>query len=302
MIKIKKEWERAPWRLIKNDIGVKYFPNRINKRLEELKKKCKQRVNNHSLFSHVAIETISACNNDCSFCPVSIINNKRPLVYMNDSLFKEIIRQLKELNFMGSLLLDINNEPLLDKRLSQRITHIRQILGDDVKISIETNGILLTASKIHRLFESGLNNIYIDDYADCWYDYLLFTKRTRKNLQELDTKKINKNVILTINHRFKKQVLSDRSGKTKGRKFIGIADRNKFCDFPFSSMNINAKGNVIICCRDSYWQEVMGNIENNNLEEIWFSDKYKKVREDFLRDERILSLCQECSSNGSLTI
>jgi len=38
MIKIKKRWGRAPWHLIKNDIGVKYFPNRIKKRLEESKK------------------------------------------------------------------------------------------------------------------------------------------------------------------------------------------------------------------------------------------------------------------------
>ena len=302
MIKIKKEWGRAPWHLIRRDIEIKYFPYRIKKKLEESKKKCKQRVNNHSLFTYVAIETISACNSDCSFYPVSTINNKRPVVYMDDSLFKEIIRQLKELNFTGSLRLDINNEPLLDKRLVPRIAYIRQVLGDDVRVSIETNGILLTVPKIYRFFESGLNSIFIDDYADSWYDYLLFTKRTRENLQELDAKKINKNVILTINHRLKKQVLSDRSGKVKGRKFIGITDREKFCNFPFRSMNINAKGDVIICCRDSYWQKVMGNIQNNKLEEIWFNNEYKEIREAFLKGKRILSLCQKCSSNGSFTI
>lgn len=118
----------------------------------------------------------------------------------------------------------------------------------------------------------------------------------------MDIKKINRNVSLGINHRLKKQILSDRSGKVKGRRVIGITDREKFCDFPFYSMNINPKGDVIICCRDSYWEEIMGNIQKNKLEEIWFNDIFSRARESFLENKRVLPLCQKCSSNGSVTI
>lgn len=173
MIEIKKAWGRSPWTLIKNDIKVRYFPGRIKKILGELKKTYKQKINSRSLFVHVGIETISACNNDCPFCPVSTINNKRPVIFMDDWIFREITKQLKELNFMGSLSLNINNEPLLDNKLFWRIVHIRKDLGDNVQIFIETNGILLKVSKIYRLFELGVGSIHVNDYADSWHEYLL---------------------------------------------------------------------------------------------------------------------------------
>lgn len=301
MIKIKKGWGRSPWALIRNDIKVRYFPDTVKKRLEQLKEECKRKVENRSLFTHVSIETISACNNNCSFCPVSTIHNRRPYSYMDDLLFGKIVQQLKGLNFVGSLCPQINNEPLLDGKIFQRIKHVKQSLQDNVRISVETNGSLLTVSKIYKLFHSGSDRICINDYADCWRDYFLFTKRIGRIFQGLDVVRIKRKVSLEINHRLKTQILADRGGKVKGRK-VGITDREKFCDFPFYQLNINSNGDIFICCRDSYWEGALGNINTQNLKEIWYGEKYTKIRHAFLENRRILSICQKCPSNGSATI
>lgn len=301
MIRIQKGWGRSPWALIRNDIKVRYFPDRIKKRLGQLKEECKRKSTNRSLFTHVSIETISACNNNCSFCPVSTINNKRPVFIMDDLVFRKIVKQLKGVNFIGSLCPQINNEPLLDGKIFERIRYIKQTLRDNVRISVETNGTLLTVSKIYRVFEEGADRICINDYADRRREYLLFTRRIRRILQGLDVNRIKREVSLEINHRLKKQILSDRLGKVKGRK-VGITDREKFCDFPFYQLNINSKGGIFICCRDSYWEGLLGNINTQNIKEIWYAEKYTKIRDAFLENRRILSTCQRCPSNGSATI
>ena len=299
MIKIIKLWDRNPFCLFLNDIRVKYFSKKMAASVERLREKWLNSEN--QLFKQVNIETISLCNNDCSFCPVSTVNNKRPVVYMEDSLFKKIIDNLADIDFKGRIMPDINNEPLLDEKIFQRINYIREKLGDNVTIFIETNGKLLTLEKVYKFFEAGIDQIYIDDYGDNIIKYVFFNQNIRKIFKKIDINKITQNVNLKISHRFKKQLLSDRSGKVKGRK-ISPTDKYKFCDFPFYQLNINPRGEVFICSRDSYWDAITGSVKNNKLEEIWFSEKYTTIRKTLLNNRRILPLCQRCSSNGSITI
>lgn len=299
MIKIKKSWNRNPFSLFFNNIRVKYFPKKIAVSVARLREKWLNSEN--QIFKEVNIETISLCNNNCSFCPVSLVNNKRPRIYMEDEVFKKIIDNLRDLNFQGKIFPYTNNELLLDKKIFQRINYIKEKLGDNVAVSIETNGKLLTLEKIYEFFEVGVDQIYINDYGDDIIRYLFFNRNIRKIFKEIDINKITQTVNLRVSHRLKKQLLSDRGGKVKGRK-INSTDKYKFCDFPFYQLNINPKGEVYICCRDSYWEEIIGDIKNDKLEEIWSNEKYKEIRRGFLNNERICSLCKNCSSNGSITI
>jgi len=126
MIKIKKSWNRNPFYLFFNDIRVKYFPKKIAVSVEKLRKKWLNFEN--QLFKEVCIETISLCNNDCPFCPVSSVNNKRPYLYMKDEIFKKIIDNLVDLNFQGRIFPYANNELLLDKKIFQRVNYIKEKL------------------------------------------------------------------------------------------------------------------------------------------------------------------------------
>ena len=65
-----------------------------------------------------------------------------------------------------------------------------------------------------------------------------------------------------------------------------------FCYFPFVHANIRANKNrqVAPCWRSD---EILGNLNDNTLEEIWNGTAYKELREKFLRGEKPAG-CARC--------
>jgi len=64
------------------------------------------------------------------------------------------------------------------------------------------------------------------------------------------------------------------------------------CNYPFTHFEINnPNGDVTFCCNHHL---VLGNINNQSIEEIWNSEKYQEVRQKFL-DGKIFDVCyKEC--------
>ena len=90
----------------------------------------------------VEIETYTACNRRCSYCPNA--THERPDAFMSEALFASIIDQLSELQFGGRMSFHFYNEPLLDPRLTDFIRHSRQQLPS-IRIVLYSNGDLLPA-------------------------------------------------------------------------------------------------------------------------------------------------------------
>ena len=78
--------------------------------------------NSNKLFMDIEIETINRCNSDCSFCPVNRKTDPRTLHLMDENLFLSIISQLSTICYCGTVCFNINNEPLLDRRIPDFIT------------------------------------------------------------------------------------------------------------------------------------------------------------------------------------
>lgn len=55
-----------------------------------------------------------------------------------------------------------------------------------------------------------------------------------------------------------------------------------FCIFPFVNIATKTDGSVKLCCRS----KSVGNINKQDLKSIWNSERYREVREQFLRGER----------------
>ena len=53
---------------------------------------------------------------------------------------------------------------------------------------------------------------------------------------------------------------------------------DQYCEYPWMSTTVMADGNVVPCTQVSNNELVMGNINENSLEEIWNSDKYNELR------------------------
>jgi radical SAM protein with 4Fe4S-binding SPASM domain len=68
------------------------------------------------------------------------------------------------------------------------------------------------------------------------------------------------------------------------------------CPWIYYSMAIHVNGNVVPCCRDPRGTEVMGNIFEQSLEEIWNGPKFQDLRERVMRDQGSVEICRLCSS------
>jgi MoaA/NifB/PqqE/SkfB family radical SAM enzyme len=64
-----------------------------------------------------------------------------------------------------------------------------------------------------------------------------------------------------------------------------------FCMHPFTGLATREDGSVKVCCRS----HPIGNIQDNNLEEIWNNDTIKRIRKQVLNGERP-SECEPCFS------
>ena len=52
----------------------------------------------------------------------------------------------------------------------------------------------------------------------------------------------------------------------------------QYCEYPWTSSTIMAEGNVVPCTQISNNEIVLGNVNNNSLEEIWNGEKYQELR------------------------
>ncbi len=65
----------------------------------------------------------------------------------------------------------------------------------------------------------------------------------------------------------------------------GIKYMSKICTYPFYHAEINIDGNVSCCCPDFTDFYYLGNIYEQNFEEIWYGEKWKNFRENILAEK-----------------
>jgi len=257
----------------------------------------KYNFNNVPVFSEIGIETFNRCNLDCSFCPANKFTDTRIPKLMDPKLFSKIIDELVKINYKGKISLFINNEPLLDKRLETFINEVSTKLPDAV-LNIWTNGSLLTKERLHSLYNAGLKNLVIDNYS-----------LKLQILPEIDQviKSTNQNIIEKMNIkiwlRYKNIKLSNRSGLILNTK--NDINHSTKCFYPFYFLNINPEGKVFICCNDTYYRNIVGDINNQSLVQVWKNEQFLNIRKHLINTGRKnLIPCKECnvlkSSTGNI--
>lgn len=127
------------------------------------------------LFKRVSLETTSNCNRSCGFCPISYGRRDFPQVSMRDELFSSIIVQLSELGFDGVIQMFLLNEPLLDRKMLDRLREARAALPR-VTIYLSTNGdaidyrtkhdVHYSVDRLMPFYEAGATTININIYDE----------------------------------------------------------------------------------------------------------------------------------------
>ena len=259
----------------------------------------------------VHIETRTRCSGRCSFCLASVLTDPRNDELMNMDLFLKIINDLKEINYNNRLSLYNNNEPLLDKRIFEMIKISRKELPNSF-IEIKTNARSLTFEKLLELFNSGLDYLYINDYVDeKAYKLKKFSKRVeslkneiRKTRRFKGTNEDNTFERISVALRFEGEVLNSRAGTAPNRKEVFSnskewRSKKLLCFRPFEMITINPRGKIALCSEDLLFSELMGDVNNESIKNIWMSKKYFEVRKDLLNGNRdCKSTCKKCDYRG----
>jgi len=104
------------------------------------------------------IETVNACNARCPMCTINDWQRKMPV--MRDPIFAKIADEIcehREEVIRVSLYRD--GEPLLDKKLAQRIARLKD--GGVRRVSISTNVALLNETAARDILEAGIDEVIL---------------------------------------------------------------------------------------------------------------------------------------------
>ena len=251
------------------------------------------------LPSLVEISDSGTCNRKCSFCPRSDDGYQDIKEFITPELHTKLMNELSVLNYKGLIVYSGFNEPLLNKKIYENILQARKLVPGS-KIELITNGDVLNEKRLVKLFESGLSTILISVY-DGPEDVVKF-----QNM--VDNVGLDKERYV-IRHRYLPPekdfgiTISNRGGQMKNasHSILPLNEKmNDVCNYPAYSFFLDYNGDVLMCSHDWGKKNILGNLKNNTLKEIWLSEKSTSSRKKLISSNRSLSPCNVCDVSGDL--
>ena len=105
----------------------------------------------------IQLQTINACQASCTMCPYPTFARVFERGRMADDLFEKVIAEIAAHPEVKAFVPMLQNEPLLDKRLFEKIARFREVTGGRVQVELVTNGALLTDEAVERIEQVGLD-------------------------------------------------------------------------------------------------------------------------------------------------
>ena len=268
-------------------------------------------------FSKIYVEITNICNLNCSFCSKSFLPKKE----MSPSEFKIVLDKIK--NYTESIYLHVKGEPLLHSKFDEILSICDE---EKIKVSITTNGTLLekrkdillkhhikqinvslhSENKMPNYFESVFNtcdelskkmtviyriwtlsNLALDKKSTIIVDKI-------KKHYKLDNIIVNK-LLSEKNIKIKDNIYLDKDyefvwpSEGKSREIVGT------CLGTRSHIAILVSGQVVPCCLDSEGIINLGNIFEEDLEDILNKKLFSEIREGFQNNKIICDLCKNCN-------
>lgn len=276
--------------------------------------------------SAVHIETLNFCNAKCVMCPATTTGRVRGT--MTDATFNRILAQILEMPERPSVTLHGTGEPLLYKKLGDRI---RALTRHGITVNLTTNGALLTRMRAFDVLDAGVNSI---EFSIESLDKEVFEKiRVGLDLDEVIANLLScielrnrLNPACTIKmifiaHEDNKASLSKylefcRQNLAE-RDVLTLVPRHNFahgfdsevpatsdpCGFPISSVNIQHDGIINLCCVDSEQEHPLGDVNKNTITEIFNDAPYGAVRAAHAEGRRgSIALCASCNVPEAIKI
>lgn len=306
----KMEWEKAR--------GPEYWKYR--KKWEEYPKK----MYAGDFPIHLDIETTNACNLRCPMCPRTVLELEKTgrVGYMDFEFYKSLIDQGTE-NGLCSVKLNYLGEPLIHPDVVKQVEYAKK--KGIIEVMFNTNAVRLTEDMSCKLLEAGLDSIFFSIDSP-------YPEKYNKIRVGADFHQVVKNIKKFVELRDKlgyKHVVTRASMVVMGNPKEELEDYRKFafdelgvdfvmygelvvytakkegypkfynpdfvCAQPFQRMFIIWDGVVTPCCADTDREMVMGDARKEKLKDIWYNEKYKKLRDAHIAGRYYeIPLCRRC--------
>lgn len=237
-------------------------------------------VNNKPIFRYVEFSLGNFCNRSCDFCPTAYIKNEKRLI--DPRLFDKAVKELVEISFDGLIIFSGFSEPFLNKSIYDYITLIKEKLPK-ATLLINSNGDLLDKKTIKHIFNLGLDYLSISIYDEFRYSYFFKLKE-----------ELNLDNFINLKNRYSNFNKNNRAGYLETKEYL---PQPGGCFYPFYLMFINWNGNLLFCCHNFLEYNSIGNLEDVNLIDAWYSDKMYRMRK-ILMDGRNYIPCNLCDVKG----
>ena len=259
-------------------------------------------------FKKIYIEVTNACNLNCSFC----IKNKRETKFMSIAEFKTILSKIN--SYTDYIYFHILGEPLMHPKINELI----DIASNQFKINITTNGYLIDRIKDNKNIRQ-LNislHSFNDEYNVNLIDYLnnifnaidvLIKNNTYISLRLWIKNKYYNDICKYIEKRYNIDIKTIKNNKIKDNLFISYFHKFIWPDLSNNYYNekgtcyglvdhigILVDGTIIPCCLDSRGDINLGNIFNDNMENILKSNRINDMICGFKKNIKIEELCKHC--------
>jgi radical SAM protein with 4Fe4S-binding SPASM domain len=276
----------------------------------------------------LVLSFVYPCNAECPHCPYTnsnIRDSYKDAPYMSEEIFKKIA---DESGPHGAYLrISGGGEPMLHPKAVKLLTYAKEV---GCKIGLITNGSAFTERNSRPLLESGVDMIEFSVDACDSETYAIVRKglkwdrllRNARRMLEMrnrmgSSSKIvasgvnQKSVDIGAVERFwRDEIGIDNFIK---RKFLtwGVntsldpsrsADPAPYldtdqvpCPFIFERLNIDSRGNVMVCGYDIAANTSMGKVGEQSIQDIWHGEGFRHYREKHLAKRgNDISMCRTC--------
>lgn len=256
----------------------------------------------------VELQTISACNAKCVICPHPEVSQELPKGSMSMDLFRSIINQVQP--FWNCRIIPyLNSEPFLDLRIIDRLRYIATKL-DRPMIELSSNVSALTDRKVDEMIGIPLRELRLSLFGFTeethralmpglqWtvvkrnLDQLVANATFRSSIQEIGLVMIDHPLVTPLDIKLAKEFcvansltfnfwgFLDRAGNVAQYSNQVWRPRISGCEQhrPLERMHISFTGDVILCCQDWRWKNIIGDVKRQTLLEIWNSEMYQHYR------------------------
>jgi radical SAM protein with 4Fe4S-binding SPASM domain len=270
---------------------------------------------------HLDMELNKECNLHCNMCPFHSDHQVEGVEHMDIKTACKIIDDFAEKGG-SSIKFVYRGEPLLHKNLHNIIGYAK--LKGIVDTIVNTNGMLLTGKKAKELILCGLDKLVfsIDSHQPEIYRQIRRggdLNTVYKNIVALQSLKQfygSKKPVVRIQGlvQYINQVeMNDGTfeafwGEVADEILINPycyhhddltpADPTPFfrCDSVWLRLTVRVNGDIALCCGIDSDDKILGNINDDSIEDIWLGDNMNKIRKLIESGKaHLISACRDCA-------